>query len=236
MKTKIELITKKMKAVVTQLTPSGYKMGDKFTLIVKLPNGDLLREEHDERQYYSGRGSKYNSSIRHGDIVEHMSINALNKAYKPILERQRELKKREIANKLYLKNCNSPEFLRKMLCEKIDIISEKPAPEGDGRYYINGYHGCGVYRLAVKEGKILATIHGGFHNSKPYGTEDDVWLNSIKSFLNEKIGEGYKLIKADGSGTYFYVRYSEDACLLNVKEYDVPSAYGGVHHNIEVAV
>lgn len=41
-----------------------YKMGGKQTL--QFPNGQTFT--FDDRQYYSGRGAKYNSSIRHDDL------------------------------------------------------------------------------------------------------------------------------------------------------------------------
>jgi trehalose utilization protein len=41
-----------------------YKMGGKQTIV--MPNGD--RFDFDDREYYSGTGSKYNSSIKHDDL------------------------------------------------------------------------------------------------------------------------------------------------------------------------
>lgn len=112
----------------------------------------------------------------------------------------------------------------------------KPEDENDadGRYWISCYHGCGVYRLIVQAGKILGSIEGGFHNSKPGDVNDEAWQKALTNIIEEKVKGEYKLVKADGSGTYFYLRNSEDAELLNTCEYDVPSARGGLHHNIEV--
>ena len=115
-----------------------------------------------------------------------------------------------------------------------------PADESDkdGRYWLNCYHGCGVYRLIIADGKIQGSIYGGIHNSRPMyvnraiPTPED-WEGIILAVVREKFPEA-RLVKADGSGTYFYLRNPDDAELLKVREYDVPSAYGGTHHNIEV--
>ena len=58
-------------------------------------------------------------------------------------------------------------------------------------------------------------------------------MQALTAAIAEKVTGEYHLIKADGSCTYFYLRNHEDAQYLSVKEYDVPSVYGGIHHNIE---
>lgn len=113
----------------------------------------------------------------------------------------------------------------------------KPEDEQDkdGRYWLSAYRGAIVYRLIVKNGRIIGSIPGGFHDShKPKNVCQEAWEKALKSAIEEKIGTGYALPKADGSGTYFYLRHSEDSYLLHTKQYDVPSAKGGFHHNIEV--
>lgn len=112
-----------------------------------------------------------------------------------------------------------------------------PADEKDenGRYWISAYHGCGVYRLVVKDGKILGSIQGGFHGSKSMDVCDDAWKEALIAAIGERVQGEYHLIKADGSGTYFYARSIDDLKYLgNTKEYDVPDARGGFHHNIEI--
>ena len=83
------------------------------------------------------------------------------------------------------------EELNKYLNSKVDIISEMPAKD-DEKYFINGYHGCGDYLLAVLEGKIVATIHGSYANTlvfKPYEDGDiRTWINFVKEFFTEKFG------------------------------------------------
>ena len=104
----------------------------------------------------------------------------------------------------------------------------------DGRYWINAYAGCEVYRLIVQNGRIVGSIPGGYHNSRPFNSNVGAWMQALTSAIAEKVTGEYHLIKADGSGTYFYLRNKEDAQYLSVKEYDVPSVNGGTHHNIEV--
>ena len=104
----------------------------------------------------------------------------------------------------------------------------------EGRYWLNAYAGAGVYRLIVQNGRIVGSIPGGYHNSRPLNSSVEAWMLALESAIAEKVTGEYHLIKADGSGTYFYLRNHEDAQYLSVKEYDVPSVNGGTHHNIEV--
>jgi hypothetical protein len=129
---------------------------------------------------------------------------------------------------------NSDAGLRHWLAISVDIISELPAPKPDQPYYINGYHGCGVYRVAVQNGKIVATLHGGYHNSCPWGVDSFTWKVAVLNYLKEKLDNDFEIVKADGSGCTFFLREPlED---VEVKEYNVPSIYPPyVHHNIEVA-
>ena len=112
----------------------------------------------------------------------------------------------------------------------------RPEDENDpeGRYWLNAYAGCEVYRLIVQNGRIVGSIPGGFYNSRPLHSNLEAWTKALKSAISEKVTGEYRLLKADGSGTYFYLRNQEDAQYLSVNEYDVPSAQGGTHHNIEV--
>lgn len=112
----------------------------------------------------------------------------------------------------------------------------RPEDENDpeGRYWLNAYAGCEVYRLIVQNGRIVGSIPGGFYNSRPLNSNVGAWTKALKSAISEKVTGEYRLLKADGSGNYFYLRNQEDAQYLSVKEYDVPSAQGGTHHNIEV--
>ena len=112
--------------------------------------------------------------------------------------------------------------------------SPEDEKDPDGRYWLNAYAGCEVYRLIVQNGRIVGSIPGGYHNSRPLNSSVEAWMNALTSAIAEKVTGEYHLIKADGSGTYFYLRNHEDAQYLSVKEYDVPIVNGGTHHNIEV--
>lgn len=69
-----------------------YKMGG--TQTIELPNGQQF--EYDDREYYSGRGSKYNGSIRH-DIkgLIKVSRKELSAALKATRERKARIKQME---------------------------------------------------------------------------------------------------------------------------------------------
>lgn len=115
-----------------------------------------------------------------------------------------------------------------------------PNDENDpeGRYWLACYQGCGEYRLIVKDKKILGAIHGNFFDTRPkikgYLVRTRVWAQALKDCVSDRIGDHFRFVKADGSGTRFFLRECKDARLINVREYDVPSAQGGYHHNIEI--
>jgi hypothetical protein len=77
-----------------------YKMGGTQTVV--LPNGKS--KEFDDRGYYSGRGAKYNSSIRH-DIKGEVKVS--RKEYSEFLKmlKERELRIAENQRRLNDKNC-----------------------------------------------------------------------------------------------------------------------------------
>ena len=104
----------------------------------------------------------------------------------------------------------------------------------EGRYWLNAYAGAEVYRLIVKNGRIVGSIPGGFHDSRPLNSSVEAWMQALTSAIAEKVTGEYHLIKADGSGTYFYIRNQEDAQYISFNEYDVPSVNGFTHHNIEL--
>ena len=104
----------------------------------------------------------------------------------------------------------------------------------DGRYWLNAYAGAGVYRLIVQNGRIVGSIHGGYHDSRPLNSSIEAWMQALTAAISEKVTGEFRLIKADGSGTYFYLRNKDDAKYIPVNEYDVPSVNGGIHHNFEV--
>ena len=112
--------------------------------------------------------------------------------------------------------------------------SPEDEKDPDGRYWLNAYAGCDVYRLIVQNGRIVGSIPGGYLNSRPLHSNIEAWMQALTSAIAEKVTGEYHLIKADGSGTYFYIRNQEDARYLSVKEYDVPSVNGVTNHNIEV--
>lgn len=128
---------------------------------------------------------------------------------------------------------NKPENIMTEVKKAVEFIEDLPLPEpGDERYWINVYHGCGVYRLVIKDGKIVASLKGGFHDSCPYGIDKQRWYDAISLYLTERLGEqGYenpkwRFVKADGSGTYFYLRDPDDEVLIKTKNFTVPAPNG----------
>ena len=118
--------------------------------------------------------------------------------------------------------------------EAIRWCRQEDENDPEGRYWINAYAGAEVYRLIVQNGRIVGSIPGGFYNSRPLHSNIEAWMQALTSAIAEKVTGEYRLLKADGSGTYFYLRNKEDAQYISVKEYDVPSVNGVTHHNIEV--
>ena len=118
--------------------------------------------------------------------------------------------------------------------EAIRWCRQEDENEPDGRYWLNAYAGVEVYRLIVQNGRIVGSIPGGYHNSRPLNSSVEAWKQALETAIAEKVTGEYRLLKADGSGTYFYLRNHEDAQYLSVNEYDVPSVNGCIHHNFEV--
>ena len=112
--------------------------------------------------------------------------------------------------------------------------SPEDEKDPDGRYWLSAYAGAEVYRLIVQNGRIVGSIPGGYHDSRPLNSNIEAWIQALESAIAEKVTGEYRLLKADGSGTYFYLRNQEETQYISVNEYDVPSVYGGIHHNIEV--
>lgn len=118
--------------------------------------------------------------------------------------------------------------------EAVRWCDPKDQEDEDGRYWLSAYSGCGVYRLIVQQGKIVGSIYGGLHGSRRAICSSDAWISAIHSAIEERVEGEYHLLKADGSGTYFYLRDVDDTQYLDTKKYSVPSAEGGMHLNIEV--
>lgn len=118
--------------------------------------------------------------------------------------------------------------------ESIRWCDPKDAEDEDGRYWLSVYSGAGVYRLIVQHGKIVGAINGGLHGSCHVFCSDEAWVMALRKAIAERVEGEYQLLKADGSGTYFYLRDAEDAQYINTERYHVPSINGGQHLNIEI--
>lgn len=118
--------------------------------------------------------------------------------------------------------------------EAVRWCRKEDEQDPEGRYWLSAYAGAEVYRLIVQDRRILGSIPGGYHDSRPLNSSIEAWMQALTAAIEEKVTGEYRLIKADGSGTYFFIRNQEDSQYLFVKEYDVPSIHGGFYHNIEV--
>lgn len=103
---------------------------------------------------------------------------------------------------------------------------------GDNKYEYptNFYNGCGSYYLALKDGKIIASVNF----TSDMERSDKGQCDFFKKQVAEKGFEDVKIMPADGSGTTFFARGWQDVTDLKTKEYWVPKAGGGKHKNIEL--
>ena len=126
--------------------------------------------------------------------------------------------------------------------KKIDWVTDEYKDDPDGRYWLNVYHGCGVYELIIEHGRIVGSIFNGFHPTIPcadnrISPERETWIETLKKAICERIGNAWHFEKADGSGTAFFLREAphDEELQKYVKEYDVPDMqFGGYVTNYEI--
>ena len=126
--------------------------------------------------------------------------------------------------------------------EKI-ITAETKSLLGDAARVIDwcgstdeAYRGAGAYRLIIQNGEVKGSIYGGFHgcrkSMKAMLCSHEAFINAVYQVAEDKIGQGFKIVKADGSAHKFYLRERIEG--VDVTEFDVPSVNGGLHNNIEI--
>lgn len=126
--------------------------------------------------------------------------------------------------------------------EKI-ITDETKSLLGDAASVINWcdstdgvYRGAGNYRLIIQDGEVKGSIYGGFHGCRKSMQamlcSHEAFVNAIYQVAEDKIGNDFKIVKADGSAHKFYLRERTEG--VDVTEFDVPSVNGGMHNNIEI--
>lgn len=123
--------------------------------------------------------------------------------------------------------------------EKI-ITAETKSLLGDAasviNWHDNAYRGAGAYRLIIQDGEVKGAIYGGFHgcrkSMKAMLCSHEAFMNAIYQVAEDKIGNDFKIVKAEGSGHKFYLRERTEG--VDVTEFDVPSVNGGMSHNIEI--
>lgn len=103
-------------------------------------------------------------------------------------------------------------------------------------WHDNAYRGAGNYRLIIQGGEVKGSIYGGFHgcrkSMKAMLCSHEAFVNAIYQVAEDKIGNDFKIVKADGSAHKFYLRERIEG--VESSEFDVPSVNGGISHNIEI--
>ena len=97
------------------------------------------------------------------------------------------------------------------------------------------YRGAMTYRLAIRNGEIVASLPEGYHGSlRTNRATMSAWAAEAARQLSE-LGT---VVKADGSGHSFFIREQDVEAAIEaglwIKEYDVPAYGGGIHTNFEV--
>lgn len=121
----------------------------------------------------------------------------------------------------------------------ISWCDPKDGKDEDGRYWLSIYKGAGTYRLIVSKKKILGGIYGGFHDCnrsyKSMALGSLPFERAVLEVVKKKLGtDNFKILKANGSGTYFFLKNVDDRKYIDTKDYTVPSATGGLHLNLEI--
>ncbi len=123
----------------------------------------------------------------------------------------------------------------------VEWVTDESKDDKDGRYWLNVYHGAGVYELIIQNGRIVGSIEEGFYPTIPQvdghnAITREQWIDAITEVINERIGDNWHFAKADGSGTYFFLRECpEDEELRSyVKMYMVKDRNYNWHTNYEI--
>lgn len=183
------------------------------------------------------------SSLRAEFVNRNMQLHVTGSGYDYLVDIPKDARRQRKAfrknRKQYLQQraeANRPENIRNKAREVINVVGEM-IELGLDKHIVpdDGYRGCGVYRIAISNGKITATLYGGYHNSCPTDIDLEKWVPVVREEL-EKHGT---VVKADGSGTQFFLREQPQPGLIETKEYNVPAPHGDgshglIHHNIQV--
>jgi len=247
-------LTKKIEACVAYGNISTntycYTMGGKTEVVIKSKGVILASLTYDRREYYTGRGSKYNRSIRHDYVVRTYNLAQLNRLYKEANAVLKERKKQDAEAMIEAKLLRKGDFaaLEKYLLKHLCYVKGNEHTQ-DNRYWLNGYRGCGVYRLFFENNKIVASLPGGYGRSLPYNKFYQLpygdWVQFVNSYVKNKMNNSVVVAKADGSGTYFYLRgdavkikednfLSDEIVSIDTNNYYVPDIRGGMHLNMEI--
>lgn len=115
---------------------SKYSMGETIDISVKLKDGSVISFQKDNRRYYEGRGAKYNKNIKHGEIIETLTLSEFNKKYSEIFGTPKQIAERNKARAVYKKE-QKEKRNRIVEAEKSDIYSIKDnyVELSDAEYY-----------------------------------------------------------------------------------------------------
>lgn len=144
--------------------------------------------------------------------------------------------------KFVVKHPYSHDELLEQARKTVEWVTDEYKDEPDGRYWLNVYHGAEVYELIIQHGRIVGSIREGFNPTIP-GAENRIsperqeWIDVLTEVVSERIGNAWNFVKADGSGTSFFLREVpfDKELKEHVKVYEVPDMqWGGMRTNYEI--
>jgi hypothetical protein len=126
--------------------------------------------------------------------------------------------------------------------QTIEWVTDEYKDDIHGRYWLNVYHGAGVYELIIQKGRIVGSIFEGFYPTIPQEDGHNAitrnqWIEVLTKVINERLGDNWHFVKADGSCCAFFLREdtNDDELRYYIKEYKVPDMqHGGMHTNYEI--
>lgn len=131
----------------------------------------------------------------------------------------------------------SPEFDMVIVDEnktiKQNTFMGTAANFGEGTDYpANFYNGCGSYYLAIKYGRVVASVN--FTSTMGRRSSDE--LAYFSQQLAERGLTDCEIMEADGSGVTFFARQESAGQGIEKKVYHVPGPGGRRHKNIELVL
>lgn len=155
--------------VARRMTGYKYTMGGTSRLNVTHCGEVLFVVNQDNREYYSGRGSKYNRTVRHDHIEETITVNALRAYRSRCNKAAREAKAVAAADAILRKKERAERLVKEatvvdqtVAVGGVEIVGNEgghPCVSSvanlAGTPLIEKYHGCGRGSAMVKDGRVF---------------------------------------------------------------------------------